>query len=104
MDDRFDERLTTLERELRREDPGLDRALRTGRPRRVVRGWAVLLLTAAFVVLLGGLFAGHGLLLATGLVVAGIAAHLLERPLVRPRHGLGEPPRAHCGGGPSGGR
>lgn len=78
--DRFDEALKVLESDMRREDPALDRALRTGRPRPLLRPWAVLLLAAAVAVLLGGLFAGHGLVLATGLVAAGIAAHLLDRP------------------------
>ncbi|MDT0421741.1 MULTISPECIES: DUF3040 domain-containing protein [unclassified Streptomyces] len=76
--DRQDETLRTLERRLRAEDPRLERALRTGRLPRASHPWVVLLLVLALGTLCGGLVAGHGVVLASGLVAAGVAAHLLD--------------------------
>ncbi|NEA38217.1 DUF3040 domain-containing protein [Streptomyces sp. SID11385] len=76
--DRQDETLRTLERGLRAEDPRLERALRTGRLPRASRPWAALLLVLALATLCGGLIAGHGVVLASGLVAAGVAAQLLD--------------------------
>jgi hypothetical protein len=103
--DHQDETLRTLERALRAEDPRLERALRTGRLPRSSRPWAVLLLALALGALLGGLFAGHGVVLASGLVAAGIAAQLLDPhprargratngAFTRPRPAPGRPPRS----------
>ncbi|WP_432160863.1 DUF3040 domain-containing protein [Streptomyces sp. NRRL F-5630] len=76
--ERQDETLRTLERGLRAEDPRLERALRTGRLPRASRPWAILLLVLALATLGGGLIAGHGVVLASGLVAAGVAAQLLD--------------------------
>ncbi|WP_431032098.1 DUF3040 domain-containing protein [Streptomyces sp. P6-2-1] len=76
--DRQDETLRALERGLRAEDPRLERALRTGRPPRTSHPWVILLLVLALGTLCGGLVAGHGVVLASGLVAAGIAAQLLD--------------------------
>ncbi|OON77270.1 DUF3040 domain-containing protein [Streptomyces tsukubensis] len=80
---RFENSLEALEEHMRRSDPGLVRALRTGtlpesRHRRHLLAW--LLLAGSLAVLVSGLLIGHGLLLATGLVAAGLGAHLFERP------------------------
>lgn len=76
-----DERLLALAAQLEREDPRFARALRSGRPARPreyrhPRAWWAL--TAAVVVLGTGAALSHGLLLAAGLVLAGIGLQLLE--------------------------
>lgn len=59
-----------------------------GRPspprRRHGPAWAVL--GAGLVLLVAGVVVGHGLLIATGLVVAGVGAHLFDYPRPRPRY------------------
>ncbi|MBJ6620664.1 DUF3040 domain-containing protein [Streptomyces sp. DHE17-7] len=78
------------------DDPRFAEALDAGLPRRPreyhpPRVW--LLLAVALAVLGTGLFLAHGLLIATGLVLAGVAAELLDphRRSRPPRH---PPPRS----------
>jgi hypothetical protein len=85
----FDERpLEALAAKTRQDDPAFVRALSAGRPcapreyQRRPHGrktaWCVLVLAlAAFI---AGIILPHGLLLASGIVAAGIAGHLFERP------------------------
>ncbi|MER7696355.1 MULTISPECIES: DUF3040 domain-containing protein [unclassified Streptomyces] len=85
----FDDRpLESLAARTRRDDPAFVRALSTGRPRapREYRrrphgrkaAWCVLALAlAAFA---AGIILPHGLLLASGIVAAGIAGDLFEPP------------------------
>ncbi|GHA88665.1 DUF3040 domain-containing protein [Streptomyces termitum] len=78
-----EERLGAIEDRLRRDDPGFVRALAAGRPRRPreerpVRAWA--LLAAAFALLACGVVLPHGLLIAAGLVLAGLAADRFPPP------------------------
>ena len=55
-----------------------------GRSRRR-HGPAWTVLVAGLVLLVVGIVVGHGLLIATGLVVAGTGAHLFDYPRPRPR-------------------
>jgi hypothetical protein len=77
-----DERLLALAAQLERDDPRFARAMRSGRPtrpreyRRTGAWWA---LTAALASVAAGVALPHGLLLAAGLVLAGIAMELLDR-------------------------
>ncbi|MCF2129791.1 DUF3040 domain-containing protein [Strepomyces sp. STD 3.1] len=76
-----DQRLSEIASRLHREDPQFARALADGRPRRPReyrhhRAW--LLLTAALAALATGLVLPHGLLIAAGLVLAGIAGELFD--------------------------
>lgn len=78
--------LASLEGELRRSDPEFARAFRVGRPCRPREyrnrpAWAVLALGGGGFVY-GAVF-GQGLLLASGLVTVGVAAHLLDPARVR---------------------
>ncbi|GAA0648956.1 hypothetical protein GCM10009535_28550 [Streptomyces thermocarboxydovorans] len=74
-----DERLSDIEARLQREDPRFARALGAGRPRSPreyprLRAW--LLFVLALVVLGGGIALAHGLLIAAGLVLAGLAGEM----------------------------
>jgi hypothetical protein len=76
-----DERLDALAAGLQRDDPRFADALRAGRPTRPreyrqARAWWALALATA--VLITGTALGEGLLIATGLVLAGIAAELFD--------------------------
>ncbi|MFJ6887013.1 DUF3040 domain-containing protein [Streptomyces californicus] len=77
----YDERLRELEEQLRHDDPGFAEAMSGGTPRpprEYRRRTAWLWLVAGLAVLGIGIAAGHGLLIATGLVVTGAAAHLFD--------------------------
>jgi len=86
----YDERLRGLEDRPRTDDPeradapvrdaGRE-ASRGTRPSRQTWLW----LTVGVVGLLAGIFIGHGLLIAAGLVVAGMAGQLLDPQRSRPR-------------------
>ncbi|MCW5251998.1 MULTISPECIES: DUF3040 domain-containing protein [unclassified Streptomyces] len=79
-----DERLRRIEEGLHREDPRFHRALAEGRPcrPRQYRKWpARLLLAAALAALATGVVREHGLLIAAGLVMAGMAGELLAPAL-----------------------
>ncbi|AWW39073.1 MULTISPECIES: DUF3040 domain-containing protein [Streptomyces] len=88
-----DERLVALEAGFERDDPRFARAMRAGRPsrpreyRRTGAWWA---LAVAVAVLITGVFLPDGLLIATGLVLAGIAAQLFDPHRARARR---RPPR-----------
>ncbi|MFE1235205.1 DUF3040 domain-containing protein [Streptomyces tendae] len=89
-----DRRLDEIESRLHREDPQFARAFADGRPRRpreyrYHRAW--LLLAVALGALATGIFLAHGLLIAAGLVFAGIAGELFD-PHRRER-GTRSPPR-----------
>lgn len=74
-----DELLHDLEERMERSDPRFARGLDAGRPRpprEYRRRLAWVLLAVSVSMLVGGLVLPQGLLLATGLVVAGVAAHL----------------------------
>ncbi|WP_159770866.1 DUF3040 domain-containing protein [Streptomyces sp. HM190] len=76
-----DRQLSEIEALLGHEDPRFARALAAGRPCRPreyrnTRAW--LLLAAAMAVLGTGIALAHGLLIAAGLVLAGMAAELLD--------------------------
>ncbi|MGC9497571.1 DUF3040 domain-containing protein [Streptomyces sp. WG7] len=91
-----DQRLGEIESRLRRDDPRFARALDVGRPRRPreyrrVRAW--LLLATALAALGAGIALAHGLLIATGLVLAGIAGELFD-PHRRTCGDRRPPPRA----------
>ncbi|MCX4966126.1 DUF3040 domain-containing protein [Streptomyces sp. NBC_00654] len=95
----YDKRLRDLEERLRHEDPEFADALSGGGPRapreyRRVHAW--IWLGAGLVALGAGIAAEHGLLIAAGLVVAGVAGQLFDpqrgrRPYGRP-HGRSVPP------------
>ncbi|MFJ6984868.1 MULTISPECIES: DUF3040 domain-containing protein [unclassified Streptomyces] len=87
-----DERLSDLAAALHHDDPRFARALEKGRPTapreyRRLRGWCWLAVATA--ALVTGVFLPHGLLLATGLVLAGLAAQLFDPHLFRGRRGDG---------------
>ncbi|AOW88151.1 MULTISPECIES: DUF3040 domain-containing protein [Streptomyces] len=76
-----DRRLSEIESRLRREDPRFAQAFADGRPcrpreYRYRRAW--LLLVAALGALATGVVLGHGLLIAAGLVFAGVAGELFD--------------------------
>ncbi|MFD9024424.1 DUF3040 domain-containing protein [Streptomyces parvulus] len=76
-----DQQLSEIASRLHHEDPHFARALADGRPRRPReyrhhRAW--LLLAAALAALSTGLLLPHGLLIAAGLVLAGIAGELFD--------------------------
>ncbi|QIP86778.1 DUF3040 domain-containing protein [Streptomyces sp. Tu 2975] len=77
--------LHDLEAQTRRSDPRFAHGLRTAHPRRPReyrrrrgRAWALLVLASAMLVT--GMVLPQGLLLASGLVVAGMATSLLDPP------------------------
>lgn len=81
MDRPDDKRLHDIETRLHHEDPRFARALGHGRPcrpREYRFGWAWLLLTAALAVLGTGIAVADGLLIATGLVLAGVAGEMFD--------------------------
>ncbi|MEU7375958.1 DUF3040 domain-containing protein [Streptomyces albidoflavus] len=83
-----DARLRALEDGLRAQDPRFSEAMDAGEPcvpREYRRGRAWLLLLAGLTALGVGIGIGHGLLLATGLVVSGLAVHLFDPDRPRPR-------------------
>ncbi|KUL58069.1 DUF3040 domain-containing protein [Streptomyces albidoflavus] len=83
-----DAQLRALEDGLRAQDPRFSEAMDAGQPctpREYRRGRAWLLLLAGLTALGAGIGIGHGLLLATGLVVAGLAVHLFDPDRPRPR-------------------
>jgi hypothetical protein len=76
-----DHELGEIESRLRREDPRFARAFADGRPcrpreYRYRRAW--LLLTVALGALATGMYLAHGLLIAAGLVFAGVAGELFD--------------------------
>ncbi|MBO7939066.1 MULTISPECIES: DUF3040 domain-containing protein [Streptomyces] len=85
-----DERLIALAARFERDDPRFARAMSTGRPsrpreyRRTGAWWA---LAVALAVLITGVIIPDGLLIATGLVLAGMAGQLFDphRPRGRRR-------------------
>ncbi|MGI5414033.1 DUF3040 domain-containing protein [Streptomyces chartreusis] len=84
-----DPRLGEIETRLHREDPRFARALGAGRPcqpreYRHTRVW--LLLAVALAVLGTGFALAHGLLIAAGLVLAGMAGELFEPQRDARRH------------------
>ncbi|MFJ8749283.1 DUF3040 domain-containing protein [Streptomyces sp. NPDC102441] len=86
-----DERLRGIEDRLRSDDPE-----HAGTPvrdaRREVRpGRTWLWLTVGVVGLVAGIVIGHGLLIAAGLVVAGMAGQLLDPQRRGPRGGVPRP-------------
>lgn len=86
-----DEHLRDIEAQMRRDDPRFAKALGSGRPcrpREYRRGRAWLVLAIALTCLGIGIAIGQGLLIATGLVLAGIGGHMFDphRPKP-PRHG-----------------
>ncbi|MER8069183.1 DUF3040 domain-containing protein [Streptomyces sp. NPDC094034] len=86
-----DRRLGDLAAQLRRDDPRFARALATGspcRPREYRHGAAWLLLAVALGGFVLGVVIGHGLLIAGGLVLAGLAAHLFDPDRGRVRRGI----------------
>ncbi|MEU1277378.1 DUF3040 domain-containing protein [Streptomyces sp. NPDC005805] len=75
--------MRALEERLHREDPRFAEALAHGRPcrPREYRHGRAWLLTGFGLVLLGiGIAVGDGLLIATGLVTAGLGGHLFDPP------------------------
>ncbi|MZE81096.1 DUF3040 domain-containing protein [Streptomyces xinghaiensis] len=87
-----DQRLSEIEQRFHREDPRFAHALGAGRPcrpREYRYPWPWLLLAAALAVLGAGMALAHGLLIATGLVLAGMAGELLDPERDARRH----PPR-----------
>ena len=84
-----DKRLGEIESRLHRDDPRFARGLGAGRPCRPreyrhTRAW--LLLVVALAVLGAGSALGHGLLIAAGLVLAGMAGELFDPQRGAPRH------------------
>ncbi|MFH9732785.1 DUF3040 domain-containing protein [Streptomyces sp. NPDC017260] len=91
-----DQRLSEIESRLHRDDPRFSHALDTGRPRspREYRQRGAWLLFATALAVLGtGIALAHGLLIATGLVLAGVAGELLD-PHRRTRANRHSPPRS----------
>lgn len=91
-----DKRLGEIESRLYREDPRFARRIGAGRPCRPreyrhTRAW--LLLALALAVLGTGIALAHGLLIATGLVFAGMAGELFDPERDARRH-RGPPPRS----------
>ncbi|MFD5753233.1 DUF3040 domain-containing protein [Streptomyces sp. NPDC127033] len=85
--------LSDLAERLRHDDPRFFHALEAGtpcRPREYRHGTAWLMMAVALGGLALGIVIGHGLLIAGGLVLAGIAAHLFDPDRVRA--GQGNPP------------
>ncbi|MFI8171616.1 DUF3040 domain-containing protein [Streptomyces sp. NPDC085931] len=84
-----DERLVDLAARLEHADPRFARALRSGRPvrpreyRRTGAWWGLALGVAA---LGSGIAWSQGLLIACGLVLAGLAAQLVDPDPARPGH------------------
>ncbi|MBT3154945.1 DUF3040 domain-containing protein [Streptomyces sp. CHD11] len=81
MDGPDDKRLHEIEARLHREDPRFARALGHGRPCRPreyrhTRTW--LLLAVALAVLGTGIALAHELLIAAGLVLAGVAGEMFD--------------------------
>jgi hypothetical protein len=76
-----DEKIAGIEARLWHDDPRFARSLGAGRPRQpreYRRGWAWLALAYAIAAVALGMILVQGLLLASGLIVAGIAAYLLD--------------------------
>jgi hypothetical protein len=76
-----DEHLRDIEARLQRDDPRFADALGSGqpcRPREYRHGRAWLVLVIALVCLGVGVGIGHGLLIAFGLVTAGVSGHLFD--------------------------
>ncbi|MCI4078814.1 DUF3040 domain-containing protein [Streptomyces sp. MMS21 TC-5] len=81
MPESDDERIADLEAALRHDDPRFAQGLGRGRPRRPReyrrgRAWLAMVLAVAAVVT--GAVVPHGLLLATGLVMAALAVNLFD--------------------------
>ncbi|KMS76941.1 hypothetical protein ACM01_03710 [Streptomyces viridochromogenes] len=90
-----DKRLGEIESRLHREDPHFARALGAGRPcqpreYRHTRAW--LLLALALAVLGTGIALAQGLLIAAGLVLAGMAGELFDPDRDVRRHRNPPPP------------
>ncbi|MFJ6632429.1 DUF3040 domain-containing protein [Streptomyces sp. NPDC091376] len=84
-----DERLQALQEQTERTDPRFARGLGTGRPCRPKeyrRGYVRALPPVALAMLVAGLALPQGLLLAAGLVLAGLAAQLWSSPRPRGAH------------------
>ncbi|MEV7085935.1 DUF3040 domain-containing protein [Streptomyces sp. NPDC093085] len=90
-----DRLLGDLAERLRHDDPRFFHALEAGTPyppREYRHGTAWLTLAVALGGLALGIVIGHGLLIAGGLVLAGIAGHLFDPDRARARTGRGTPP------------
>ncbi|MFE3742456.1 DUF3040 domain-containing protein [Streptomyces sp. NPDC059134] len=90
-----DRRLDDLAERLRHDDPRFFHALEAGtpcRPREYRHGTAWLTLAVGLGALALGIILGHGLLIAGGLVLAGIGAQLFDPDRGRVRQGIGPPP------------
>ncbi|GGV20307.1 DUF3040 domain-containing protein [Streptomyces griseoflavus] len=95
MDGPDDERLHEISARLHHEDPRFAHGLGHGRPcrpreYRYARAW--LLLAVALAVLGTGIALAHGLLIAAGLVLAGVAGEMFD-PHRGTRHRRDRPPR-----------
>ncbi|MGW1818538.1 hypothetical protein ACWCQM_33845 [Streptomyces sp. NPDC002125] len=78
----YDERPRGIEDRLGHDRPGTPER---GAPRGSRRGLVRLWLTVGIVALVAGIVIGHGLLIAAGLVVAGMAGQLFDPQRARPR-------------------
>ncbi|MFD6281380.1 hypothetical protein ACFWFI_38315 [Streptomyces sp. NPDC060209] len=87
----YDERQHGLEDRLRSDDPVPAGAPEREAPRGFRPGRTWLWLTVGVVGLVTGIFMGHGLLIAAGLVVAGMAGQLLDPQRRRSRGGVPRP-------------
>ncbi|MBA2810357.1 DUF3040 domain-containing protein [Streptomyces acidicola] len=91
-----DQRLHEIEARMHRDDPRFAHALGAGKPCRPseyrhTRAW--LLLAVALAVLGTGTALAHGLLIAAGLVLAGVAGELFDPERAVRRH-RNRPPRS----------
>lgn len=87
----YDERPRGLEGQLRSDDPEHAVTPRRDARQGVRPGRTWLWLTVGVVGLVTGIVIGHGLLIAAGLVVAGMAGQLLDPQRRRPRGGVPRP-------------
>jgi DUF3040 family protein len=80
--------LAELEEQVERSDPRFARALGSGRPyppREYRHGRAWLVLVVAGALFVTGALLPQGLLIATAIVVGGVAGHMFAKPSAGPR-------------------